>query len=352
MNASPGQPSNDSALSEHYDRALAISPGERLQKARKERKLEITAVAEQLNLSPGVVRALEADDYRMLPNATFVKGYLRSYARALGIPGDELVRGYEALTGCNRPEVVTPVAPPMIRPSRSPFRYGAIALVCAGLLALLMWWVPGGDGLQVEKPSALVTDPAALASSQDEPVPVGAAETTAPDTLDARDAETGLALATPEAAVTTPVDASSLEVDGETPTAEAVSPAVVPVAVAADAVAAASATALQPFTPQPLTPQPVQADLPAVVLEPGHGMLKLAFSGDCWVEVRDGKGKSVFSSLKRSGDEVTLHVAVPARVKLGNGDVVTVTFNDQPVAFSTSPYSKVVRLSLGGDQPG
>jgi hypothetical protein len=41
-------------------------------------------------------------------------------------------------------------------------------------------------------------------------------------------------------------------------------------------------------------------------------------------------------------------VAIPLSVKLGNGDVVAVTFNGQPVAFSTTPSRKVIRLTLGG----
>lgn len=351
MTASPGQPSSDSTLSgSGYDKVLAISPGERLQKARKERKLEISAVAEQLNLSPGVVRALEADDYRMLPNATFVKGYLRSYARVVGIPADELVRGYEALTGCDKPVAVAPIAAPMIRESRNSFRYGAIALVTAGLLALVMWLMPGGNGVRVEEPSAIITDPAALA---------GAGEPTAAVDTVARDSESGLSLATPDAAVTTlsaegaaaqtsvsPEIVQSSDAvaaaDGA-PTAAEMAPATTPVSAVAETVPAQSTSPIAP-----LDPQPVQADQPQVAAEPGHGLLKLSFSGDCWVEVRDAAGKKVFSSLKRSGDEVTLSVAPPASVKLGNGDVVAVTFNGQPVVFATTASRKVVRLTLGG----
>ncbi len=351
MTASPGQPSSDSVLSgSGYDKVLAISPGERLQKARKERKLEIGAVAEQLNLSPGVVRALEADDYRMLPNATFVKGYLRSYARVVGISADDLVRGYEALTGADKPAVFVPVAPPMISESRSPLKYGVVALLCAGLLALVMWLVPGARQDVAQAPSAIVTDPAALSGAvvidQD-------ADASAPEDAGAaaRDAESGLPLATPEAAVTT----TALDATTESSAA----PAAALSQVAADSSSSAMATAGSAATSATAVPAPETAlaqmpsgpaltDQPQVAAEPGHGLLKLSFSGDCWVEVRDAAGKKVFSSLKRSGDEVTVSVAPPASVKLGNGDVVAVTFNGQPVVFATTASRKVVRLTLGG----
>ena len=328
-----------------------------MQKARKERNLEIAAVAQQLNLSPGVVRALEADDYRMLPNATFVKGYLRSYARLLGIAGDDLVRAYEALTGSNKPVVVEPVAPPRIRESGNSLKYSIIALLVAGLLGLVLWLMPG-EPERTETTRALVTDPAALASADDgdlddsgaaseqsgagEAAVPGADQDAASEESESRDDDSGFALVTPDAAVTATDSPASVP---EAAASSADSAAVAPPAVVVPA--PEESPALSSPEPQPVPSEPVQAEPVPSTPQAGRGMLKLAFSGDCWVEVRDVRGKMVFSSLKRAGDDVTLNVAVPVSVKLGNGDVVAVNFNGEPVAFSTTPSRKVVRLTLG-----
>ncbi|HEX4940544.1 MAG TPA: RodZ domain-containing protein [Candidatus Kapabacteria bacterium] len=358
MTASPGEPVSTTSSSDNgYDKAPAVSPGAQLQKARKERNLEIPAVAEQLNLSPGVVRALEADDYRMLPNATFVKGYLRSYARVLGIAGDDLVRAYETLTGRNKPVVVEPVAPPRIRKSGNSPKYAIIALLVAGLLGLVLWLMPG-EPERTEPPMAIVTDPAALASADDGDLDDSAAVSAdsaadKPALADAsqhaagedgssadagsRDSESGFSLVTPEAAVTATGNPVSAPETPETlPGPSVAAPEIV---VPAAPVAAPESS--------PVASEPVQAEPASTVPPSGRGMLKLAFSGDCWVEVRDVRGKMVFSSLKRAGDDVTLNVAVPVSVKLGNGDVVAVTFNGEPVAFSTTASRKVIRLTLG-----
>lgn len=357
MTASPGEPVSTSTSSDNgYDKAPSVSPGGQLQKARKERNLEIAAVAQQLNLSPGVVRALEADDYRMLPNATFVKGYLRSYARVVGIAGDDLVRAYETLTGRNKPVVVEPVAPPRIRESSNGLKYAIIALLVAGLLGLVLWLMPG-EPERTETPKAIVTDPAALASADDgdlddsaaasagsagRPAVVDAKEEVASaasgsDDAEDRDGESGFALVTPELAVTATGNPVSAPETPETlPGPSVAAPEIV-----------VPAAPVETQEPLPVASEPVQAEPAPAVPPSGRGMLKLAFSGDCWVEVRDVRGKMVFSSLKRAGDDVTLNVAVPVSVKLGNGDVVAVTFNGEPVAFSTTPSRKVIRLTLG-----
>ena len=62
-----------------------------LSSARKEVKWSVEDVAANLNLRIAVIEALEADDYSDLPGPTFVRGYLRSYARLLGVDEKEVV---------------------------------------------------------------------------------------------------------------------------------------------------------------------------------------------------------------------------------------------------------------------
>ncbi|MGD8673126.1 MAG: helix-turn-helix domain-containing protein, partial [Thiogranum sp.] len=64
--------------------------GERLASARRERKLELGAVASQMHLSREVVAALEAGNASALPAMTFVRGYIKTYARLLGLDEKEV----------------------------------------------------------------------------------------------------------------------------------------------------------------------------------------------------------------------------------------------------------------------
>jgi cytoskeleton protein RodZ len=76
-----------------------VSIGRRLAAARNELELDIRVVANELHLDVSTIEALEADDTAALPAAIFVKGYLRSYARLVNLPEDEIVGTYSAQTG-------------------------------------------------------------------------------------------------------------------------------------------------------------------------------------------------------------------------------------------------------------
>lgn len=76
-----------------------LSIGARLAAARKACELDIRVIANELHLDIATIKALENDDTAALPAAIFVKGYLRNYARMVGLPEDEIVRDYTEQTG-------------------------------------------------------------------------------------------------------------------------------------------------------------------------------------------------------------------------------------------------------------
>jgi len=133
MNAGPDA---DTGTTQATDSAVSI--GARLMAAREARKLDIDTVAAELKLDVAVVRALENDDRQALPAAIFVQGYLRSYARLLGLPEQELVHDYTASLGAPRPLTVQRVdsKQPLVRlPSGTMLRNIVLLL----LLAIMIW---------------------------------------------------------------------------------------------------------------------------------------------------------------------------------------------------------------------
>ena len=133
------------------------SPGIRLQTRRLKNEWSIEDVAADLNLRIEVIAALEADDYSKLPEKTYVRGYLRAYARLLGIPEEEVlevfpeiqrargglgsvlpVMGGAALRSAqNVPK--TAVSKPAPRNWVRPTLWSVLVVV----LILLAWWVSG-----------------------------------------------------------------------------------------------------------------------------------------------------------------------------------------------------------------
>lgn len=69
-------------------------PGKRLREVRESSNLSLEAVAHQLNLDVRLIIALEENDYEHFSSSAFAQGYLRSYARLLNLPEDEVLTTY------------------------------------------------------------------------------------------------------------------------------------------------------------------------------------------------------------------------------------------------------------------
>ena len=74
----------------------SLSFGSYLQTIRLEKKISLEKIAAQTRIGLGNLLLIEQEDLERLPAAVFVKGFLRSYATAIGADGDEVVRRYES----------------------------------------------------------------------------------------------------------------------------------------------------------------------------------------------------------------------------------------------------------------
>lgn len=162
---------NSAASNEGEIRTAAeddVAIGARLRAARNQSNLQIEQVAQQLHLHPRIIMAIENDDQTALPEPIFVQGYLRSYARLLGLPADEMVRRYCA-QGVSPPPLAAigprRKAPMLPLPSARTMR-GLILLLLAAILVWLAYpyverLVAARSGeTEVEQPGRLKLPPA------------------------------------------------------------------------------------------------------------------------------------------------------------------------------------------------
>ena len=75
----------------------AQRPGERLRQARLLKNRDLKEIAAELNISERLLTAIEADDYKSLPEPAFIRGYLRGYGRLLGIDSDTLITQFNEI---------------------------------------------------------------------------------------------------------------------------------------------------------------------------------------------------------------------------------------------------------------
>lgn len=81
-------------------------PGEKLGKLRKQNDWQIDEVARALRLTVAQVHELEKDDYSQMAGATYVRGYLRGYARLLDTSVDEEINASDVLTDHNPSDIL------------------------------------------------------------------------------------------------------------------------------------------------------------------------------------------------------------------------------------------------------
>jgi cytoskeleton protein RodZ len=118
--------------------------GETLREARMRQRLDIADVETKTKIRAKYLRALENEEFSMLPGPTFVKTFLRTYAEALGLDPHVLVEEYRAnYEGGEEPETLTPLGPPGSPRERRRVggggrRIAPVVAVGLGLLAVLV----------------------------------------------------------------------------------------------------------------------------------------------------------------------------------------------------------------------
>lgn len=71
--------------------------GEKLRQAREDRGISASEVAEQTRISPHYINAIDRDDYKPLPGGIFNKGFIKSYAKFVGMDEHEALQDYSKI---------------------------------------------------------------------------------------------------------------------------------------------------------------------------------------------------------------------------------------------------------------
>ncbi|HHQ4558919.1 RodZ domain-containing protein [Aeromonas hydrophila] len=299
------------------DDSQAVGPGQLLRNAREQLGWTREQVASRIHLRLTLIAAIESDTYDKHTSHTFIRGYLRTYAKLVGIPEETILAAYDKL-GLTPPDNIDMQS--FSRRSRQQVNDSRLKvvtwLVILVLIALsVAWWWQStarrsaGDealaatemGATSNTPSATVPPAVDVADPVVAPATSAAAATSADPVASA-------------AATTLPVDASS--------------------AVATTAVVSSAATATQPAAD-------AAASEPAKVPQ-----LKMSFTADCWLDVKDAKGKTLFSGLKKANDELVLEGPEPLKFIIGAPMAVNIEYQGKSIDMSRYNNGRTARLSL------
>lgn len=323
--------------------ANRVNPGDTLRQARESNGWSLAEVALKLNLTTTSLGNLEAGAFDKLPGHTFARGYIRAYAKLLGIDQAILVQQFDQVTGTDSQgsnvhglgRIEEPV-----RVSHTILRIVSLLLLIAVIGGGFVWWQDQAsqrtkdltsnamEHVEVESADG-TTQIHPLDEPEDQAVAEGQAAPEAPVTAEQPAAESAPAATT--AAVPAPAVPAAPAHTPAAPVAQATAP-VAPVQAPAPA-AAPTAPAISPPT------------TPALIAGDGH--VQITFIADCWTQLSDGNGKVLFSGLKRKGDTLDQGGKPPLTLRLGFARGAQVAYNGQPVDVAPFTSGETARLKLG-----
>ena len=328
-----------------HDQHEALSTGVRLRNAREQLGLSQQAVAERLCLKVSTVRDIEEDKAPADLASTFLRGYIRSYAKLVHIPENELLPMMEK----RAPVRAAKVAPMQTfslgkrRKKRDGWLMSFTWLVLFVVVGLTgAWWWQNHKAQQEEittmaDQSSAELNQAGTDNAQSVPLNTdGAATSSEPQT------------AAPDATATNAAQAPAATANTAAPQAQDQNAVVAPSQANVDTAANAPAAA-QPAdnTAASLPTSPAGTATPAADLN----ALVMNFSADCWLEVTDATGKKLFSGLQRKDGTLNLTGQAPYKLKIGAPAAVQIQYQGKPVDLSRFiRTNQVARLTVNAEQ--
>lgn len=271
---------------------------------RESKDVTLQQIEQLTNIPEKKLASLEAHDFSVLGTETFATGYLKSYAKILGVDSAVFIQVYRDALNLNEPlsdshtQSLSVVGPLSLLLKKLNILHLSIGVIVIWFATMVL--MGSDDDAQ-----------SAVSSEQDKPEAISQPREEHEDTL---------------------VLASSDEnasVSGVSDTAETGTS----VSESADE---GSVDAL---------------DQEGAVEASGSGdaeedLLVFSFSGECWLEIKDASGSVLIAELQQKGDNQRIFGQAPFEVMLGNSRVVTLALNGEVVAIESKQGKKTLRFTV------
>jgi cytoskeleton protein RodZ len=286
--------------------------GQQLMLAREKAGITIDEAARELNLSEEIVEAIEESDLDRLPPVAFVQGYVRSYARLLGLSEDKIFDEFEQEVPHQIETELQPRSPlpeqassqtPVIRLISTLIMLSAVVVV---LYAAFSYYIERSE--RIEKAGLAEHEDIMAQLPPEAPLIEQQARITEDDALIV---ESRTAAADEEEAVT--------DTDAEP---------VVSLQQEMEALAAEEA-ADTAISDVPVSETPVEEIQPVAKIQPitGGDILALSAEQESWAEIVDANEIRLFYGMIKPDQALSLTGQAPFDVFLGNAPVVNMSLN-------------------------
>ncbi|WP_038174918.1 cytoskeleton protein RodZ [Vibrio pacinii] len=318
------QPIQDSDENVKQADAEQVQAGTLLKNQREALGLSQKQIADRLRLRISIIQNIENNDFSFEQVATFTRGYLRSYAKAVNL--DEALI-LSALGDCQETQPQPQQMKSFSRQTKQEKHDSRIMTLTWGIFLVILgissvWWWQNQD---IE-----MTDLTTI-SEQEQQLEQQADQELNFTTLAEQEPQQS-----EQPQTTIDAEPSLLDADQQND----------------ELLPQETEIINESVEPEPvIEPQPVEVVEPSVVAPVEQAVsvsnrLQMTFSDDCWIQVKDASGKTLSTGVKKGGQALSLEGEMPYSVILGAPENVSMILASEPVDLSGYTSGKVARFNL------
>ncbi len=285
--------------------------GAALFKERRRQGLSLGDISRQLKLSVRQVEALERDDYAGYRSPVFIHGFIRNYAKLLGLDPEPLIRATDLMldppmTAALAPRQQERPQPTRLGDRKYPLWPAIVAVLLVGLAIAVYFGSRRTPDVKRTAPTVVARDKSAPSSKVAAQAKAGAEARTRPESKpEVQSAAKPVARPDAKPAAKPEVKVGSVEPRSRTESAA------------------------------------------AGVAEPaGRVTVRMIFEQDSWVEIKDRAGNTIFGQLNLAGSRRSISGEAPLSVVVGNATGVRLFQGDKSIDLAPHTRVDVARLKL------
>ncbi|WP_293761002.1 RodZ domain-containing protein [uncultured Paraglaciecola sp.] len=301
-------------------------PGQILKEARERAKLTTQDIADKMKLKKALIQDIEQDNYDIDISLTFIRGYLKLYAKHVKVSEKDILGAFESLsTQKKEPAKLQSFSRRVANQANDDKLMLVTYLIVAAVAALVViWWFR-------QSPTITATESNSNNYSQAVSQGIVVQETLTPDL--------GKLISTPTGAAVLPKDITDTN----------------------DDILLSTAIEEQNIDVRSVNNQPVfekneddintlaqQSDITTNIDNESVTPVELIFkfSGDCWMNLSDATGENIAYGVKVKGRVMPVTGIPPFIVTLGAPEVVKISYAGESLNMSFLPSGRIAKFDL------
>lgn len=351
------KPSETEELSENIE---VVTPGDMLREARVALQLSLVDISKKLNLRESLIESIEANEFDEIPSVTFTRGYLKGYAKLLGLSEEDVLEAFEYLNTVEQNQLEMQSFSNRSSQKAADNWLSIVSfLVALVIIALaILWWY------QRQEPTELSTQRTqtpqfqqsvneaedsseGLKSDLSEDIADNSNDLTGQDEVDG----TPVSLTEQSAR-----ELSAQELSAQEQSAPELSAPEQSTQEQMDVVSSDDESSSQISTEETQieqqqsfdTDEPIAATQNQDAIEEVAPLsqLELHFNDSCWINISDATGKRIAIGTKVKGHISRVEGVAPFSIKLGKPDAVTIYLDGKEKQIPYYPKGSVANFVL------